>query len=230
MTKIQSVCLALGASALAVCAGCSSKDEASENQYPQPAASQGDEATPAEPTTSGAMGASATTPTRDVNAATAPAAYTNVGSESLRDSQILQVLKSVDQAEIDQANVARNKANAPRVNTFAEHMIEQHTRSQKEGADLASKMGVQPEDSKLGAELQGKAAQTLQTLRGTDASTFDRTYMQAQAKQHQEVLDLLDRHLMPSASNADMRATLKDVRAMVSSHLSEAQSILANLK
>lgn len=228
MTTIRNLCCALCAGGLAVFAGCSSDEAASENEYPQPAATQGDEATPAEPMSSYPTA----TPSASAAAVSAspPAVGTPVGPESLRDSQIMQVLRSVDQAEIEQATLARNKASDPRVKTFAEQMIEQHSRSMKSNAGLARTLGVQPEDSKLAGELQAKTGETLRTLRGADAEMFDRAYMTAQVKQHQEVLELLDTRLIPSAGNAELRATLTDTRSMVSNHLAEAQAAQSNLR
>lgn len=224
MIKIRSVCLALAAGALAVFAGCSSN----EQEYPQPAASQGDEATPPESNTS-TMPSSTSTNTAGISAAPTTAS-TGMDAESLRDSQIMEVLKSVDQAEIEQATLAVNRAKDPRVKTFAERMIDQHSRSLKEGAAFMHTANIAPEDSTLAGQLQTKTGQTLQTMRGIDNSMFDSTYMAAQVKQHQEVLDLLDKRMIPSADNADLKASLKDTRAMVSNHLTEAQSVLSNLQ
>jgi putative membrane protein len=236
MTKVQ---IALAAGALVVFAGCSSDEAASESNYPQPAASQGDEATPAEPShpqtptesTNPTTGTAATGPSEiPVAAAPTATATTSAGGESLRDSQIFQVLKSVDQAEIEQATLARNKATDPRVKKFAEHMIEQHSRALKDGANLARKLGATPEESQLAVQLQTETGQTLSTLRGIDSSMFDRMYMGAQVKQHQDVLDLLDKRLIPSAGNPELNAALKNARTMVASHLQEAQQVMPNLK
>jgi putative membrane protein len=229
MTKIKSVCFALGAGTLAVFAGCSSDEAASESQYPQPAATQGDEATPAEPAMA-PSGTAATSSPGDVNTPSGPAANTTAGNDSLRDGQIMLVLKSVDQAEIEQGTLARSKATDPRVKAFAERMIEHHSRSLKDGAELTRKAAVEPQESNLATELQTKTNQTLQTLRGADSSTFDSAYTSAQVRQHQEVLDLLDKRLIPSATSADIRAGLKDTRNLVANHLADAQSIMANLK
>lgn len=230
MTKSRCLCLVLAAGALAAC---SSREGASED-HPQPAASQGQETTPPEPMSEApaqhVATPAASAPTDVAVAAGPTAASTLRGGESLRDSQVVQVTRSVDEAEIEQATLARNKARDPRVQTFAEHMIEQHTRSKQDSAELAKKARIEPEDSRTAAVLQGKAGQTLQLLRTVDASQFDATYMNSQVQQHDDVLKILDEQLIPSTDNTDLKAALRDTRALVVRHLTEAKELASNLK
>ena len=136
MIPIRSHLYIAGALGLIAASGCSVADS-----EPEPAASQGGEATPADPSQSNANAPS--------------------------DAQILLILSTVDRAEIEQGQLALNKAQSPRVREFASSMIQQHTASSEEGAQIASTNGMTPQSSSAATELQRKAAQTLNEL-GSD--------------------------------------------------------------
>jgi putative membrane protein len=185
---------------LGALSGCSKSDSGATT----PAASQGDEATPAE----ASMQGKSVAPT---------------------DGQIVQILATVDTGEIEQAQLATSRATSPQVRQFATEMIDQHTESRAKGAQLAAQAGLSLAGSKQGDELHAKGAQTKQDLQNSEPTAFDDAYMQAQVKQHQEVLDLIDTKLTPAATNPDVRATLTTTRGMVQHHLTEAQQIAGSL-
>lgn len=187
-----------GLSLLLACgalAGCSKSDTTAAA-----AASQGDEVTPAESSTT-----------------------------ALTDGQKLQVLTTVDNGEIAQAELALSKATTPQVRDFANSMIEQHTRAKQQGAEFASQSGATPAGSALSDKLTSASKATLQKLQGTEASSFDHAYMKAQIKQHQEVLDLLDQQLIPTAGSTATRDQLTTARNMVQHHLTHAQEVEGTL-
>jgi putative membrane protein len=187
---------------------CSSKgpDESSA-----PAASQGGEATPAE----------AAGPTPEHVATTPPAA--------LNDAEIAKITDTVDSAEIEQANVASSRASHASVKQFAEHMIAQHTASKQKGADLVHKKGVTPVASTVSGNLQRDTMQMIEKLKAADTTSFDATYIAGQIEEHQQVLQLLNSQLIPSATDADLKSLLIDARAMVEQHIAEAKSIQQSL-
>src|SRR3954468_3282214 len=104
--------------ALAGTAGACSSDEpkASDQHYPQPAASVGDEATPAEPHPTLATPTPAmSTAAEDQPVVAVPEnGMSRPGdepvAESLRDTQILKITDLANSAEIEQAQLAQTKA------------------------------------------------------------------------------------------------------------------------
>jgi putative membrane protein len=198
MIQIRPHLYLVSALGLAAASGCSVADSEAE-----PAASQGGEATPAEP---GQANASAPS-----------------------DAQILFILSTVDRAEIEQGQLALNKAQSPRVREFASSMIQQHTASSEEGAQIASTNGMTPESSAAAAELQQKAAQTLNKLSAADPSSFDQQYVQSQVTQHQEVLSMIKSRLIPAADNEALLHQLQATQEMVQMHHKHAQDLAASM-
>lgn len=189
--------LLCGAAALVGC----SKDN--ESSYPQPAASQGDEATPAEPAT----------------------IDQTKSTSQLSDSQILGIMATVDAGEIEQARLALQKANDARVKQFATHMIEQHNDSTQKISSLASQHGLTPAASPTQTTLKQKSEKMLSSLTNTASTTFDSTYMNGQIQQHQEVLDMLHSQLIPASRSDAVSTQLKAAHTMVQAHLNEARQL-----
>jgi putative membrane protein len=185
---------------VAALVGCSKSDESS---HAQPAASEGDEASPQEPLS--------TDMSRSTN--------------QLSDSQILGIMTTVDAGEIEQARLALQKANDARVKQFATHMIEQHTDSTQKISSIASQHGLTPAASSTSTTLKQKGEKMLSSLTNTASASFDSTYINGQIQQHQEVLDMLHAQLMPASRSDVVSAQLKAAHTMVQAHLNDARQL-----
>jgi putative membrane protein len=163
---------------------------------PQPAASEGNEAPP--------VPATGTTP-----------------MTKLSDGQIAGILASVDDGEVEQARLAVTKATNPEVRTFANHMIEEHTKSKQDAAQL----GLTPAESPKAKELQQAGAKMLSQLNAADANNFDITYVDGQIEQHSEVLTLIKDQLLPAVNQPALREHLNKARSMVDQHLTHARQL-----
>jgi len=144
---------------------------------------------------------------------------------TLSDGQILEVLSAVDRAEIEQAQVALTKSQSPRVREFAQHMVDQHGASLREGEQVATSSSLTPSDSAASLDLKPKAAEVLQTLNSSDPASFDHAYMMSQIQQHEEVLKLLSDQMLPAASAPAVRQLATKAHAMVQHHLEQARTI-----
>lgn len=176
--------------------GCSKGSSSAE----QPGASQGNESPPA------------------------PATGT-VPQTKLSDGQIANIVATVDTAEIEQAEVALQKATDPGVRAFATHMVDEHTASKQAGAQLASSANLTTADSPKSIELKAKGEKMLEKLNETDAANFDATYTDGQIEQHAEVLKMLEEQLIPAVTLPALREQLTTARSMVQRHLDQARQL-----
>jgi putative membrane protein len=150
-------------------------------------------------------------------------------TETMTGGQDLQVLATVDGAEIDQGQLAVSKASSGRVRDFANAMIEQHTQARQDGAQFAAQNNITLTPSKLSNELQTDAAETLGKLQKSDPAKFDEMYMKAQVDQHRTVLKKLDDELIPNAPDSAAREQLVKARSLVQHHLTQAEQIQSTL-
>ena len=195
--------------------GCAKDTEPSA---PEPAASQGSEATPEPPPALNPAAAPAEEPV----AAVAPESPIPAPDTALSDAQVVGIVQAINAGEIEQAQLAKSKAKDSRVKKFAEHMITQHTDSQKQLGKMqdtaAAMSGVQ-------SDLKVASAADMDTLKNAATADFDAIYMTNQVKQHQAALDMLTNRLMPAASDPKLQALLESTRATVDKHLKSANEI-----
>ena len=161
---------------------------------------------------------------------TPPMPNASPSSNKIEDEQILQALHTANEGEIEQAKLAQQHARDDRVKRFATMMIRHHTDADDKGRETAKKANVSPAGSDLSRDLENDARQTTSSLSSQSGSNFDRKYIDAQVKEHQAVLDMIDRKLMPNAKSADVKTLLRDVRPTVETHLKEAQQLQKDIK
>lgn len=144
------------------------------------------------------------------------------------DAQILGILATVDNGEIQQAQVALSRGSDPRVKQFATHMVEEHTNSKQKAAQFASQNNLTPASSATSEQLDRKGKEVVSALNQATPAAFDTTYMKDQIQQHQEVLNMLRDQLTPAASSS-LAAELPAIQSMVQTHLEQAREILPTL-
>lgn len=147
----------------------------------------------------------------------------------LNDAQIAKVLDAVDSGEIEQAKIAQKKSKNPKVKKYAQLMVQQHTKSKQKSTQIAKKAKIKPEDNPVAAQVTGKATEQLETLKAADAATIDSIYLEGQAQQHQEMLQLVDAQLIPGATNDAMKSLLAELKTMLEHHATSAKELQASL-
>ena len=142
-----------------------------------------------------------------------------VAAPALSDSQIAGITSAVHSSEIEQAQLAQTKSKDPHVLSFASMMINHHTQAKQQ----EQAMGMSTAASPVLQTLSSQGRQTMATLQDKTGKDFDRAYLQAQIEQHQTVLDTIDRQLLPSAKNPQLRSHLQGMRPTIEQHLKAAK-------
>jgi len=145
--------------------------------------------------------------------------------QALGDAEILQIVTALDSGEVEQAEVARKKSTDRQVAAYAEQIFQEHTRAKQRDEQLAPSSGPMTVQSSLAEDLAGTRHQTLQALETADSAAFGELYIRGQIQQHEEVLDLLDNHLIPRADDPRLKLHLQNSRTLVDSHLSKAKEV-----
>lgn len=151
------------------------------------------------------------------------------GEVSLTDGQIAQIASKVDLAEIDAGKLAISHAKSAKVRQFAQHMVSAHSAVETKLTAMLKTQNIATADSPVGDKLTSDTQSQKQTLMGQSGTDFDRTYMTAQLKDHQDVLDLMDTKLLPQAQNPELKTALQSTRAKVVEHIQMAKDILGSL-
>ena len=163
-------------------------------------------------------------------AATTPAPDTaKPAAAALNDAQIAHIAVTANSIDSAAGVMAKQKGTAKSVKSFAQTMIDDHTAVNKQAVALATKLKVTPEDNDVSKSLKSGADASTSSLQGKSGADFDKGYIDNEVTYHQNVLDALDKTLIPGAQNAELKALLQKVRPAVAAHLERAKGIQTSL-
>lgn len=161
--------------------------------------------------------------------ASGDAAVTDSGIMPLTDDQILHVTRTANMGEVEQGEIALERAEAQQVIDFAQMMVDQHTAALEEAQTLAEEESLTPAANAVSALLEQQSSALVVQLEEVEDEEFDLLYMNAQVNLHEQVLQMLDDELIPQAENTVLESYLMTLRADVADHLETAQSIVEDL-
>jgi putative membrane protein len=145
------------------------------------------------------------------------------------DAQIASIVVTANQVDIDAGKLAKTRGHNAEVKAFAQQMITDHTGVNKQAVALVTKLKVTPQDNPTSQSLAAGGADNLKNLKTLKGSAFDKAYVDHEVAYHQQVIDAIDKTLIPSAQNAELKALLVAVRPAFVGHLEHAQQIQAKL-
>ncbi|HKT99724.1 MAG TPA: DUF4142 domain-containing protein [Paraburkholderia sp.] len=150
-------------------------------------------------------------------------------SQGPTDPQIAAIVVAANQADIDAGKLAESKTHTKDVKAFAERMVTDHTSVNKAAVSLVQKLGVTPEANPTSDSLKQGGEANIAKLESLQGAQFDRAYIDHEVTYHEQVIDALDKTLIPSAKNAELKALLVKVRPAFVAHLEHAKHVQASL-
>jgi putative membrane protein len=162
-------------------------------------------------------------------AAAALCVTATAAAQTVTDPQIASIVVTANQVDIDAGKLAAATTSNPDVKTFAQLMVTDHSGVNKSAVDLVTKLKVTPEDNATSQALKSGGEKNVAALKGLKGAAFDKAYVAHEVAYHQQVLDAVDKTLIPSASNAELKALLVKVRPAFVAHLEHAKHLQASL-
>ena len=145
------------------------------------------------------------------------------------DAQIAAIVVTANQVDIDAGDYAQAHASSDEVKAFARQMVTDHTAVNKSATDLAGRLHLAPEDNATAQSLRRGGDDNVANLKTLSGPALDRAYVDHEVAYHEAVLEALDGTLIPSASNADLKALMVKVRPAFVAHLDHAKMLQAKL-
>jgi putative membrane protein len=145
------------------------------------------------------------------------------------DPQIAAIVVTANQVDIDAGKYAESKTKTADVKAFAQRMVTDHSGVNQAATDLVHKLGVTPQDNATSQSLKQGGDANLANLKTLKGASFDRAYIDHEVTYHENVLDALDKTLIPSAQNEELKALLVKVRPAFVAHLDHAKHLQAEL-
>ena len=147
------------------------------------------------------------------------------GTAAPTDPQIVGIVETADDIDINYAKLALSKARDKQVRDFAQQMITDHSAVQKSVINVASKLNVTPADSPTSDSLKAQAQQTLEKSRGLKGKAFEKSYVDNEVSYHEAVINATKTVLIPSAQNAELKSALQGAKPLFEGHLAHAERV-----
>jgi putative membrane protein len=147
----------------------------------------------------------------------------------LSDPEVAHVAVTANSIDIELAKLAQERTANHDMKQFATTMITDHSAVNAKAKALAGKLQVTPKDNAVSQSLLRGAAEARAKIEPLEGKAFDRAYIDREVAYHQAVLDELDKVLIPTTSNAQLRQLLVDVRPAIATHLEHAKQLQGQL-
>lgn len=146
------------------------------------------------------------------------------------DAQIAAIVVAANAVDIEAGKLAKATSKNAEVRKFAQLMVTDHGGVNKQAVELVTRLKVTPEENDISRSLQKGGADTLARLKTLKGAAFDKAYVDNEVGYHQAVMEALDKTLIPSAQNAELKALLVKVRPAFVAHLEHAKHMQSSMK
>jgi putative membrane protein len=152
----------------------------------------------------------------------------NSSAQGINDAQIASIVVTANQVDIDAGKLAVSRSKNSEVQSFARLMVTDHTGVNKSATELAAKLQLTPADNPTSQTLKTDGDKYRAHLKTLEGAAFDKAYIDHEVAYHQQVIDALDKTLIPGATNAELKALLVKVRPAFVAHLEHAKRLQAS--
>jgi len=150
-------------------------------------------------------------------------------AQAPNDAQIAHIVVTANQVDIDAGKLAESKSTNADVKAFGQRMVTDHTGVNKSATELVTKLKVTPEDNPTSQALKKGGEENLAKLKGLSGAAFDKAYVDHEVAYHQQVLDAVDKTLIPNAKNEELKALIVKVRPAFVAHLDHAKMLQSKM-
>jgi len=150
-------------------------------------------------------------------------------AQAPNDAQIAHIVVTANQVDIDAGKLAESKSTNADVKAFGKLMVTDHTGVNKSATDLVTKLKVTPEDNPTSQALKKGGEENLAKLKSLSGAAFDKAYVDHEVAYHQQVLDAVDKTLIPNAKNEELKALIVKVRPAFVAHLDHAKMLQSKM-
>lgn len=146
------------------------------------------------------------------------------------DPQIAHIAYTAGEIDIKAAEQALDKSKTEHVRAFATDMLRDHKAVNDKALALVKKLDVTPEDNDTSKALSKDAEATRAKLSTLSGAAFDKAYIDNEVAFHKTVNGALKETLIPSASNAELKALLETGLKIFEGHQQHAEQLAAESK
>lgn len=143
---------------------------------------------------------------------------------ALTQADAVGLVGAVDKHEVAAAEQAKSKKVTGEVAQYADMLHREHSKNLEAGKKLNPN-----ESSPEVTALEEKGRSDLSTLDQKSGKEYEKAYVDAMVKGHQDALTLIDTRLLPAATDDNIRAFLTTSREHVAMHLERGRALQGKL-
>ena len=145
--------------------------------------------------------------------------------KALTDANIAAIVVGANNIDISAGKIALQRSSNPEVKKFAERMITDHNAVLSSAVKLVTKLGVTPVNNELVVALSKQSMEHEAKLKTLSGKAFDKAYIDHEVVYHEAVIDVIEKQLIPSAKNAELKQALVSVVPAFKAHLKHCKMI-----
>ncbi len=146
------------------------------------------------------------------------------------NSDIISDLIVLNKNEIAASRLAESRTTNHEVRHLAKEMVHAHTKNLEQTLRLSKKIHAHQEVNNVSSHLQNEGAKEREILKGLNGSAFDKHYVNAMIRDHEEALRLIDHTLMTHSTNPLLTKHLEATRQHVMMHLEQFRAAHKQLR
>ncbi len=143
----------------------------------------------------------------------------------LTDEAVVAILEAANTFDLETGQLAADRAQRKEVREFGMMLARDHRAVRQQGRDLADKLKISPAELGEG-ELFTAHASAMKKLRAATDAEFDALFLQHEIAYHEKMITLTNETLLPSISNAELKAFVNRIAPAFVAHRDAAQNLL----
>ena len=153
-----------------------------------------------------------------------------VAADAPTDPQIAHIAYTAGNLDIAAGKQALANSHNKAVRDFAQEMVRDHTAVNDKALALVKKLKVTPQDNPTSQALTKAADAERAKLAKMSGAAFDREYVNNEVAFHKTVNGALEKTLIPSAKNAELKSLLETGLKLFEQHQAHAEQVAKALK
>jgi len=147
------------------------------------------------------------------------------GNTTVTPAGILSQMNVANTTEIQLATMAAGKARSPQVKQIARKLVSDHTKNRQQVRALAQKLNVSLTPSAGGSVTASDSAAMPPDLASKTGADFDKAFIQHEIQDHQSNIDKLEKQVLPTIQNDQVKSYLQKTVTDMQTHLSSLKQI-----
>jgi putative membrane protein len=153
-----------------------------------------------------------------------------IAADAPTDPQIAHIAYTAGNLDIAAGKQALAKSHNKAVRAFAHEMVRDHSAVNAKALALVKKLKVTPADNPTSQGLTKAADAERAKLAKMSGAAFDREYVNNEVAYHKTVNGALEKVLIPSAKNAELKSLLETGLTLFKEHQAHAEQVAKGLK